>query len=120
MKGMKRIAAVILASVLSTVPSFAQQKPSSADQLRHANRKITIGLVLMGVGALLAPVTALGNQHHGDPGGGTGMKLSIAMVGVGSGVAWWGASERRRVLQPQTVIGVDVGSQVGIYVGRSW
>lgn len=116
---MKFATAVILASVLFTVPSFAQQR-DRAQQLRQANRKITIGLVLMAVGAVVAPWNTPDHRLEGDAGGGVALKASIGMVAVGSGLAWWGATERRRVLQPQTMVGVDVGKGVGIRFRRVW
>ena len=115
---MKFTSLVILVIVLATAHPFAQQRDYTAEQLRKANRKITIGLVLMGAGALAAPLTALA-RREGDPGG-RAMNVSIGMIVVGSGVTWWGATERRRALQPQTVIGVDVGRTIGFHFRRYW
>lgn len=72
----------------------------------------------MGAGALAAPLTALA-RREGDPGG-PAMNVSIGMIFVGSGVAWWGATERRRALRPQMAIGVDVGRILGFHVRRTW
>jgi hypothetical protein len=109
---------VIVAVLLATAQPFAQQRDDTAEQVRKANRKMMIGLVLMGAGALAAPLTALA-RREGDSGG-PAMNASIGMIVVGSGVTWWGATERSRALQPQTVIGVAVGRTVGFHFRRSW
>jgi hypothetical protein len=111
---------VLLVILLATAQPLAQQSTNShtTDQLRKANRKIAIGLALMGAGALAAPLTALA-RRDGDPGG-PAMDVSIGMIVVGSGVTWWGATERRRALQPQTTIGVDVGRGLAFQFRRIW
>jgi hypothetical protein len=48
------------------------------------------------------------------------MAASIGTMMVGSGVVWWGATERRRAIQPQTTIGFLYGSKVGLQFRRSW
>lgn len=117
---MKTIVVAVLLTVVATAHPFAQQTTNdhTAEQLRNANRKIMIGLVLMGAGALAAPLTALA-RREGDPGGPV-MNTSIGMMVVGSGIVWWGATERRRALQPQTTIGVDVGRTIGFHVRHIW
>ena len=115
---MRFISIVILAVMLLTARPFAQQRDGTAEQVRKANRKIMIGLVLIGAGALAAPLTAAA-RREGDVGG-PAMSASIGMMFVGSGVAWWGAIERSRAIQPQTVIGVDVGRTIGFRFRRSW
>ena len=117
---MRSIWVIVLCVVLATAQTLAQQTTDDdkPEQLRKANRKITIGLVLMGAGALAAPLTALA-RREGDSGG-PAMNASIGMIFLGSGVAWWGATERRRALQPQIAIGVDIGRTLGFHFRRTW
>jgi hypothetical protein len=106
--------------MLATAHTFAQQPTNDdeTEQLRRAKRKITIGLALMGAGALAAPLTALA-RREGDSGG-PAMNVSIGMIFVGGGVAWWGATERRHALQPQIAIGADVGRTLAFHLHRTW
>ena len=115
---MRSLSVIVLCVLLATSQALAQPTThdAKAEQLRKANRKITIGLALMGAGALAAPLTSL-NRRYGDTGG-PAMNVSIGMIFVGGGVAWWGATERRRALQPQTTIGVDVGRTFGFHFRR--
>jgi hypothetical protein len=115
---MKITSILILVIVFGSARPFAQQRDETAEQLRDANRKITIGLVLMGAGALAAPLTALA-RREGDPGGPV-MNVSIGLIAVGSGLTWWGTTQRRRAVQPQTMIGVDVGRTLGFRFRRVW
>ena len=117
---MRSLWVIVLCVMLATAQTLAQQTTDDdkAEQLRRANRKITIGLALMGAGALAAPLTALA-RRQGDTGGPT-MNVSIGMIFVGGGVACWGATERRRALRPQIAIGVDVGRTLGFHFRRSW
>jgi hypothetical protein len=79
---------------------------------------MTIGLALMGAGALAAPLTAL--ARRGGDSGGPAINVGIGMIFVGGGVAWWGATERRRALRPQIAIAVDVGRTLGFHFRRTW
>ena len=111
---------IVLCVLLATSQALAQQTTDDdkAEELRKANRKITIGLALIGAGALAAPLTSL-NRRYGDTGG-PAMNVSIGMIFVGGGVAWWGATERRRALRPQIALGVDVGRTLGFHFRRTW
>ena len=82
---MRSLWVIVLCVMLVTAQTLAQQTTDDeAEQLRRANRKITIGLALMGAGALAAPLTALA-RRQGDTGGPT-MNVSIGMIFVGGGV----------------------------------
>ena len=117
---MRSLWGIVVCVLLATSQTLAEQPTNDdkAEKLRIANRKVTIGLALMGAGALAAPLTSL-NRRHGDTGG-PAMNVSIAMIFVGGGVAWWGATERRRALQPQIALGVDVGRTLGFHFRRTW
>ena len=109
---------VLLIIFFAIAQPLAQQRTDThtTDQLRKANRKIALGLALMGAGALAAPLTAMA-RRDGDPGG-PAMNVSSGMISVGSGVTWWGATERRRALQPQTAIRVDISRGVAFQFRR--
>src|SRR5688500_3398434 len=117
---MKSLSIATLLTLVITAQPSAQQLTDEqrTEQLRAASRKIKIGLVLMGAGALAAPLTALARKT-GDPSG-PGMNASIGVMVLGSGIAWWGAMDRRRALQPQTSIGVSLGKANSIRVTRTW
>ena len=66
-----RLAWIVVKFVMfATAPPLAQQTTGddTAEELRKSNRKITIGLALMGAGALAAPLTALA-RRQGDSSG---------------------------------------------------
>lgn len=115
---MGAIAIVIGLMFLATTSTFGQQPTNEqkAQQLRSGNRKIVIGLAMIAIGGLVAPLTALNSD---EPEGPT-MAASVGTMIVGSGVVWWGATERRRAIQPQTTIGFLYGRKVGFQLRRSW
>ena len=106
------VALVLLLSVAS--PCAAQERD---DRLRSSKRKITVGLVMIGAGALIAPLTAINDGAYNDS---AIMTTGMGLIVVGGGVVWWGAGERRRALQPQTTIGVSVGRRAALQVVRVW
>src|SRR5688572_10477325 len=112
------IAALVLLVIAAQASAQQLTDQERTEQMRRANRKITIGLVLMGAGALAAPLTAL-SRKSGDPGG-PAMNASIGAMILGSGVAWWGAMDRRRALQPQTTIGIGLGKEKNVRVMHTW
>jgi hypothetical protein len=112
------IAGLLMLAIAAQASAQQITDKQRTEQVRSANRKITIGLVLMGVGALAAPLTAL-SRERGDPGG-PAMNASIGVMVLGSGVAWWGAVERRRALQPQTAIGIGLGKAKTFRVTQTW
>ena len=113
------IAAFLMLAIAAEVSAQQVTDKQRAEQIRSATRKIRIGLVLMGVGAVAAPVAAL-SRKTGDPGGGPAMNASIGVMFLGSGVVWWGAVERRRAVQPQIAIGIGLGRAKSIRLTRSW
>ncbi len=112
---MRAIAIVIGFMLIATASTFGQQPSNAqtAQQLRSGNRKVVIGLTMIGIGALVVSLAAV-EQEDATRAVGIGTML------VGSGVAWWGATERRRAIQPQTAIGVLYGRKVGLQRRRSW
>jgi len=86
-------------------------------QLRNANRKIWIGIVMMAGGAVIAPLTSLATEANGK---GQTIKTGVGLMIAGSGVVWWGASERRRTLDPQITVGLSVGRGSAVFVRRTW
>jgi Na+-driven multidrug efflux pump len=117
---MKSLSIATLLTLVITAQPSAQQLTDEqrTEQLRAASRKIKIGLVLVGAGALAAPLTALARKT-GDPSG-PAMTTSIGVMVLGSGIAWWGAMDRRRALQPQTSIGVGLGKEKSVRVTQTW
>jgi anaerobic C4-dicarboxylate transporter len=111
---MRRVAAIVILLIVTAFPCAAQQRD---ERLRSANRKINIGLVMIGAGALIAPLTAINDGAHNDS---TMMTTGIGLIVVGSGVVWSGAIERRRALRPQTTIGVSIGRRSALQVTRVW
>ena len=117
---MRPIAIAIAFAFIVVAQPLAQQTPGAgtAEQLRRAERKITIGLVMMGVGALAAPLTSLA-RRQGDPGGPV-ITTSISAIIVGGGLVWWGAVEHRKASNPQIGVGITFGRNVGVQIHRSW
>jgi hypothetical protein len=114
-----RVLAIAIGLVLIATTSTLGQQPTNeqkTQQLRSGNRRIVIGLAMIAIGALVAPLTALNSD---EPEGAT-MAASVGTMMVGSGVVWWGATERRRAIQPQTTIGFLHGRKVGLQFRRSW
>ena len=115
---MRIMAIVIGLTFLATTSTFGQQPSATTkdQQLRSANHKIAIGFAMIAIGALVAPLTALNSDESKS----ATMAASIGTMMVGSGVVWWGATERRRAIQPQTKIGFLYGRKVGLQFRRSW
>lgn len=111
---MSRIVGIAVLLIVMASPCAAQQRDG---QLRSANRKITIGLVMMGAGTLIAPLTAINDGRYNQS---TIMTTGIGLIVVGGGVASWGMMERRRALRPQTTIGVFIGRRPALRVSRVW
>jgi hypothetical protein len=117
---MKSLSIATLLTIVIAAQASAQHLTDEqrTEQIRAANRKIKIGLVLMGAGALAAPLTALARKT-GDPSG-PAMNASIGVMVLGSGIAWWGAMDRRRALQPQIAIGIGLGKAKSFQVTQTW
>jgi hypothetical protein len=117
---MKSLSIATLLTIVIAAQASAQNLTDEqrTEQMRTANRKIKVGLVLMGAGALAAPLTALARKT-GDPSG-PSMNASIGVMVLGSGIAWWGAMDRRRALQPQTAIGIGLGKAKTIRFTHTW
>lgn len=116
---MKLLIAALLTLVIASQPAAQQLTDGQrSEKMRAGNRKVKIGFVLIGAGALAAPLTAVASKN-GDPGGPV-MNASIGVMVLGSGVAWWGAMERRRALQPQIALGIGVGKAKTIRVIQTW
>jgi len=108
---MKVIVVVVFALFCVVQPCVAQQRD---DNIRNGNRKITIGLVMMGAGALVAPLTAVTEASHNDS---AVMATGIGLIGAGSILVWLGATERRH---PQTTIGLSFGRKAALQIRRIW
>ena len=85
-----------------------------AAQMRRGRIFTWLGIGMIGAGALILPIT----QSHGQQRSTIVPALSL-MTG-GSGLASWGAQEKRRATRPHTTVGVLVGRINGIQVRRDW
>lgn len=115
---MKATAITIAIVLFATNFTFAQQNTNEqkAQQIRRGNRKITIGVAMIVVGALVAPLTAA----NSDKSEGATMTAGAGAMFIGSGVVWWGVTERRRAVQPQVIIDPVYGRKIGLQFRRAW
>ena len=114
---MRLISVVIAMTVALNCTAIAQQPGDDTyKRLRKADRIIRIGVVMMVAGALIAPITVRDNVPNRD----LHMAGGLSLVGAGMVVVWLGANERRRVLQPQTTVGIGVGRDKAVEIRRTW
>jgi hypothetical protein len=117
---MKAIVITILIFTIFAPAGFAQQSQSPKEDkaaLRRGSLMMGIGAALVGAGVLMVPVTDTKASFRRDR---SVMFAGLGSVATGSVLLWLGASDRRRVVQPQTTVGVTVGDHKGLQVRRTW
>jgi hypothetical protein len=45
---------------------------------------------------------------------------SVGLVGVGTGLVYWGFRQQQKAMQPSITFGVTAGRRNGVVVRRSW
>ena len=115
-----RVVLLTLAITASTMmPAAAQSSQNATDSTAALNRgkaKILAGAIMMGVGAVVVPVTAARDGVSDGAAFGTGLSL----MGTGSALVWWGVQQQRHALRPNTSVGVIVGRSNAVQIRRSW
>jgi hypothetical protein len=109
--------AVVLIVLFAAPQAFAQETPQQAALLHKGNRKIWTGVVLIGAGALVLPVTDTKPVRSQDS---IAAPLGIGLVFTGSMFIWSGALDRQKARKPQTALGqITFGCGFGS-VARMW
>ena len=106
-----------LCSAEATAQSSAQPPtPASQSQaLRKSRIKIWTGIAMISAGAVMAPLTATSDRSRNG-----GVLGSVGLMGVGSGLVYWGFRQQQKAVQPSITFGVTVGRNTGVVVRRSW
>lgn len=107
------ITALILFSF--TPNALAQQETPEQKALIHKGTvKISTGIVLVGVGAVVGPLTAA----PADPT--TTRAVGLVTVLTGATVIAWGSHDRYKAFHPEITVGVTVGKTTGVQIRRAW
>ena len=116
---MKTTIAATLLVLLVTTAASAQQSAAdkAAAQYHRASIKIWTGLGLIGGGAFVLPITAANARRPPD---GPALGVGLGCMAFGGYLVWWGASEGRHAVQPQTTFGVVLGRNTGVQIRRTW
>src|SRR4051794_8561627 len=108
--------AITLLALFITTPGFAQQTPEQTALTHRGQLKIWSGAILMGVGAIVVPVTAA-NESGAR---GVSTAVGVALLSAGGGLLWSGTQDQRKATRPTTTYGILVGERRGLHVQRSW
>jgi glycerol uptake facilitator-like aquaporin len=113
---MKRLPFVIAVLViLLAVPATAQQsQPDQERLLKRGAKKIVIGVVLIGVGAMATPLTGV-NENSAAP-----RSVGAALMVTGSSLALWGVHDRYKAVRPQLTFGATLGQSKAVYFRKRW
>ena len=111
---------MIKAAIASVVVCLLLAQPVAAqsheEQIKGARRTISIGLAMMGAGALMAPLTAVNESSAKGP----LMTAGVGLIVIGGGVVWWGATRHRNATHPQTTIGINLGRSKALQLRHTW
>jgi uncharacterized membrane protein YebE (DUF533 family) len=114
---MRLTLAMLLALFASTATMAQGPIPSGqAQAVGKARVKIWTGVVLVAAGAFVALPLATDSSNSHE----AAMVGSLGMMGVGSGLVYWGFRQQQRAVQPSITFGVTVGRKAGVVVRRSW
>src|SRR4051812_35898704 len=83
--------------------------------LRKARMKIWTGAGMAAAGALVLPLT---NARNGatEP----AQTIGLTLIGGGMVTVWFGATQRRKALSPQTLVGVTLRDRRSVNVSVRW
>ena len=117
---MRSIVLTILLALFTCEVTTAQSviPPRQATAVRGARIKIWTGIALLSAGAVMVPLTAA-NTSRGPAGNGV-VVGSVGLIGVGSGLVYWGFRQQQKAVRPSTTFGVSLGRTSRIVVRRSW
>jgi hypothetical protein len=111
---MKLTSLVIAAVVLIAVPASADQStPDQERLLKRGSKKIVVGVVLAGVGAIATPLTGM-NESNARRG------ASAALIVGGAGLTLWGVRDRVNATRPQLTFGATLGQSKAVYFRKRW
>jgi hypothetical protein len=116
---MRSFVLTLLLALLTCEVATAQPAvpASQATAVRSARIKIWTGIAMMSAGAVVLPVTGANSSRDPD----SGVVLSsLGLIGVGSGLVYWGFRQQQKAAQPSTAFGVTLGRTSRFVVRRSW
>jgi hypothetical protein len=116
---MRTAVLAILIGLYTVSPVKAQPNDPAATTKDAGKVKIEVGLVLIGVGALIIPAASLGYPR---PSGRTMSWVGgEGLIGAGITCVVLGARDRRRTLAPELTVGVTAWRGAGgVVVRRTW
>jgi hypothetical protein len=114
------IVATLLLALMAPQPAKAQStnpKATQAATLRKARLKVWTGITLVAAGAALLPITDVRRRASSE----NVAMSSMALIGGGTGLLYWGFKQKRQATQPSTAFGVTLGQRSSsVLVRRSW
>jgi hypothetical protein len=116
---MKMTATLLMIALTAGKVSAQQQAaPDRTRQVRSAERKILVGLAFVGAGAMMIPMTnALLDEAPREP----VAMIGVGLIAAGSVLAWYGARDRRKAMQPSMTFGLMLGNRRGaVQMQRRW
>jgi glycerol uptake facilitator-like aquaporin len=113
MKGLSFAIAALV--VLIALPATAQQSQSDQERLlKRGAKKIVIGVVVIGVGAMATPLTGV-NENSAVP-----RSVGAALMVSGTALTLWGVRDRYNAVRPTLTFGATLGQSRAVYVRRRW
>ena len=110
------VVTILMALFASSAFAQAPSDPTS-DQIHQGNRKIAIGVGLVGAALLLGPLNE--GAIHSNPRPSRDAVVA-GLAGTGTVLIALGAWQRWRAVSPQTTLGVTLGNRTGIQIVRRW
>jgi hypothetical protein len=111
---MKAISVILLLSI-TAAPVAAQHGGDREKRVQRATRKMWLGSGMMVAGAIIAPITATKARDQANVG-----LVGLGVVAVGTVVLWSGAQSRRKALQPNTTLRLQLGRTAAVQFQRVW
>lgn len=116
---MKTIVIAVFALLLAAPTAHAQGptiSPQKSAEVKQGRKMMLAGGLLAIGGLAVLPITA----STSDQVSGAAKATSMAMVGAGAGLAWFGARKARRGSRPEMTFGATAGRTTGVFVRREW
>jgi hypothetical protein len=115
---LRRIGIAFVATLLSASMALAQHVTDTSRNatVHRAKTKVRVGLILLGAGALMIPVTATGSPgSHGAT-----TTAGFGMATVGGALVWAGVEQQRQAPQPAKAFTLAVGLRRSAAVSWNW
>lgn len=115
---MKTVAAAVLLMLLCPTLTAGQTPQTKTQEraIRQGRTKIWTGIAMVAAGAVMLPITSSGSDSRDE----TKTVTALGLMGVGSGVIYWGFWQQQKAVRPSNAFGVTVGRTNAVVLRRSW